>query len=188
VDAGEVGAAPEGLIPPQQVYCGYRSTQITGTWDLGYPNWNGGIWDDNTAKDTAQSLDYSFLVEWFVYWVNGGTNPNFRPYYMVIQRQTGPWTIGNVLANSQDSRGWFTLDWKLYANNVQINGVTNPPGMQLIGYAPGSGSNNTELPVAVPLLPRPQLVARGAGSFSFTKGKCRVKRFDPGPDRLVGGW
>jgi hypothetical protein len=147
LDTAEVGIAPAGLVPPEQVYCGYRSTQLVGTWDLGYPNWNGGIWDDNTAKDTSQSLNYSLLVEWFVYWINGGTNTNFIPYYLVIQRQTGPWTIGNVLANSQDSRGWFTLDWILQANNVQINGVTNPAGVQLVAYAPGSASNNTQLPV-----------------------------------------
>jgi hypothetical protein len=147
LDAAQVGVAPAGLVPPQLVYCGYRNTQIAGTWDLGYPNFNGGIWDDNTAKDTDQSLDYSILVEWFVYWVNGGTNSSFSPYYMVIQRQTGPFTIGNPTANNTNSRGWFTIDWKLAANSVQINNVTNPSGMELVGYAPKSASNNTQLPV-----------------------------------------
>jgi hypothetical protein len=151
LDTGEVGMAPPGLIPPQGVYCGYRSVQLAGTWDLGYPRWNGGVWDDNTAKETDQSVDYSLLTEWFVYWVNGGTGLNSSPYYLVIQRQTGPWTIGTTLANNQDSRGWFTLDWKVSPNNVQIAGVTNPTGMDLAAYAPKSGSSNTQIPVQISL-------------------------------------
>ena len=143
LETTELGIAPPGLVPPQGSLAGYSSFQSPCQWDPGYPNINGN-YDDNTAEQNTQPINNQFLTEFFVYWVNGGN----IPYYVAIVRQTGPMSIGSVLANNQDSRGWFNLYFQILPNSVNVNGTDMPSGVQLAAYTPQAGLN-TQLPVAM---------------------------------------
>lgn len=170
LDTAALGMAPSGLVPPppqpdSYTFFGYQSKVTSGSWNLGYPEWNNGPWDDNTAKGTSQVISGQFLTEFFVYWANG---VNSNPYYVVIQRQSGPVSLGNVLANNQDSRGFFTLAWKAGSTGVLINGATNPAGVAMGLYAPQSASNDPQLPVSLNVaIPMYGPTQNGSGNVTF---------------------
>lgn len=135
---------PPNLVPPSGTMAGYSSFSSPCQWNPGYPNINGS-YDDNTAQQNTQPINNQFLTEFFVYWVNGGN----IPYYNVILRQTGPLSIGSVLANSQNSRGWFQLYFQILPNTLTINGNPIASGVDLAGYSPQSGENNPQFPIAI---------------------------------------
>jgi hypothetical protein len=147
-----------GLVPPLGAMAGYARWDTPGPWTCIYP-WDGpaGPADDVFVSTQNQAGTDSFSTECFVYWVNGG----YSPYYILLLRQSGTITSGTVLANNQDSKGWFTSYFDIGPNS--LTGSNSQPfgaGFALVGHAPQSMSG-PQIPVQLQVAMT--LNARGSG-------------------------
>jgi len=163
VSAAAISAGPSspGLIPPLASTAGYSSF----IYD---PAFNTGTTDDSSAGGSSQYVDSSALTEFYVYWVNGG----YAPYYVVIVRQTGTWSVGGVIVNNANSLGWFQGSFGVWAN-LPTNSSQQPitQGLQSQGYSPVTTNTTNTNAVNVGLVVPMTLIADqpggGTGSVQF---------------------
>jgi hypothetical protein len=134
--------ADSTLVPPQGAVFGSE------TLALGPFSQSLGWTDDRAIASQTQTANGSGVSEYYVYWVNGVTNP----YYVIIQRITGSFSPGTTLATGPASYGFFQT-------GVTISNVLASPNASasLLGYSPGtfvSGSGGSEAPVtlSVPMI------------------------------------
>ncbi|MDQ3898831.1 MAG: hypothetical protein M3326_16585, partial [Actinomycetota bacterium] len=139
------GTGTAGLTPPLAAMAGYSSYTSPVSWTAGPPYMNGKP-DDKTVGTTSQPNSSTFLTEFFVYWVNGVQS---SPYYVVILRQSGPMSLGSMVANVENSRGYFQYELGISPNTVvQSNSQPVTSGIQLAAYSPNA-SSGPEVPVSI---------------------------------------
>lgn len=147
---------PGGLTPPTGSYAGYSSFSSNPIWNINPPQINGQN-DDKTDTSGIQTVSDNFLTEFFVYWVNGtGNNGSGTPYYIVILKQTGTMSAGNVQASGGHSLGWFQESFQITPNNVCDWNTNKPfdPSVATVksqGYSPSSGAGPVQVSLAVPM-------------------------------------
>ncbi|HEU4387000.1 MAG TPA: hypothetical protein VFV34_04340 [Blastocatellia bacterium] len=140
-----------GLIPPVGATWG-RSTVMPI-----YPlRWQWSWSDDVSAGDRLQSFNSPANIVFYVYYVDGdeGGTP---PYYIVIMKKTGSFSAGSLLANNQNSVGFFQYAANIDATVTNFSNQPFGPAVTFIKHSPNTFSNNSvpvELQVEMPLVVR----------------------------------
>ena len=120
-----------GSMRPSQAYYGVHTTTTPWNWTVPYPS-NGKVADDLTARKKTQEVDNSVTCEFHTYFSD---IPN-DPFYVVVMRQSGKFSVGSMVANTSNSLGWFQHGVK---SQVQVLNRDKQPfgsAVQLLAYGP----------------------------------------------------
>jgi hypothetical protein len=133
----EAMADDGALVPPQGAVFG------SVTKSLGPYSQSAGWADDSSIGSQTQAAGGSAVAQYYVYWVNGGSNP----YYVVIQIITGSFSPGTPLANGPNSYGFFQS--AATVSNVLSSAAATPT---LLVSQPNtflSGSGGVDAPISL---------------------------------------
>lgn len=147
---------PAAMLANNGSLAGYATFSNPGTgtqWPM--PNANGPF--DDTVVQTPQPADFPYDLTFFVYYVNGGTDPGFVPYFSVFVSIQGT-SLCAPIANYGNNRGWFRPSL-----SVSIGGFTGG-----VNSSPPSGDASNGIDVVLqdsfPLLGN---LSTGFGSYTF---------------------
>lgn len=138
----ELKAADPTLVPPQGAVFGSHISA------LGPFTQNAQWTDDRTITTQTQAANGSANSQYYVYWVNGAGNP----YYVIIQRITGSFAPGVMIATGPNSYGFFqtivTVSSSLSAPNATVSMIDHSPQT----FVSSQGNTNAPVSLKIPMI------------------------------------
>lgn len=130
----------QGLIPPPGATFGQTGFSATPT------NWGVQNTGDKTAGNSTQNATTTANFAFYVYYVDG---ENVAPYYIVIFKQTGTFSPGNMIANNNNSKGFFQITGEVKSAVTQTSGAAFPGGVSIVWHSPSASGSNSSVPVYI---------------------------------------